>query len=165
MSGWARDAQGKRVATPLAERFFAMVDFSGECWMWTGPRNSDGYGRVKDEDGRTVGAHRVALMLAGVDLAGFMVCHSCDEPGCVRPSHLFLGTAADNARDRNAKGRSAQQRTTHCPSGHELTADNTDTSQGYRSCRTCRRERHRDYIARNPEKAAQYNANRRAKVS
>lgn len=76
------------------------------CWEWTGSRNRDGYGSLTVE-GRSHGAHRVAWSLANGEIpAGLMVCHSCDNPPCCNPDHLWLGTSADNQRDAAAKGRS-----------------------------------------------------------
>lgn len=78
----------------------------GLCWPWIGRRNAAGYG-VFDTflDGDRM-AHRVAWVIEhGPILDGLFVCHSCDNPRCVRPSHLWLGTHSDNMRDMAAKGR------------------------------------------------------------
>jgi hypothetical protein len=90
----------------MRERFWSKVDCSGECWLWTGAtsgRNNYGYfGYGK----RVRRAHRVAFeMERGPIPNGLIVCHACDTPKCVRPSHLFLGTPADNTRDMVQKGR------------------------------------------------------------
>lgn len=74
----------------------------GPCQEWTGSRLPKGYGRTKDRRY----AHRVAFEDAYGPIApGLLVLHRCDNPPCVRPSHLFLGTAADNTADMMAKGR------------------------------------------------------------
>lgn len=78
------------------------------CWEWRGARSAAGYGNVVVR-GKTVTAHRVAWETErGPIPEGMQVCHRCDNPLCVRPDHLFLGTAADNMADRNAKGRQAR---------------------------------------------------------
>src|SRR5437899_2411616 len=75
------------------------------CWIWQGATNSMGYGRLH-WSGTTVLAHRAAWFVANGPIPDHMcVCHRCDTPLCVRPSHLFLGTHSDNMKDSYAKGR------------------------------------------------------------
>ena len=93
-------------------RFFARIgppDASG-CRLWLGARSQDGYGQV-NQDGKTRVATHVALelhdgrlVISGVDC----VLHSCDNPPCCEPAHLRRGTRAENARDRDARGRTAK---------------------------------------------------------
>ncbi len=78
------------------------------CWLWTGQTNSDGYGRFVVRK-RTLSAHRITCRMKHGPLAhGICACHTCDNPLCVNPDHLFPGTKLDNARDREAKGRGRQ---------------------------------------------------------
>lgn len=94
--------QGK-ANTP--ERFWQRVDMGGACWRWMGARLPAGYGRLSFQR-RSMYAHRVAYLLTyGVIPEGLCVLHRCDNPPCVRPDHLFLGTQTDNARDRERKNR------------------------------------------------------------
>ncbi len=97
----------------LPDRFWPNVDKNGTiarvelgpCWTWTGPSSKHGYGRI-NANRRWTWAHRVSWELAtGAAPGALDVCHRCDNPPCVRPSHLFLGTARDNAADMVAKGR------------------------------------------------------------
>jgi hypothetical protein len=94
----------------LGERFWSKVDTSGgddSCWTWTASRNEDGYGRFRMH-GQIVLAHRTSYILThGHVDSERHVCHSCDNPSCVRPSHLWLGSNADNAADRVTKGRTS----------------------------------------------------------
>lgn len=78
------------------------------CWRWTGSTDAKGYGRVF-HDGKYRAAHRIAFALAyGPIPAGMFVCHRCDNPRCVNPNHLFLGTIQDNTADMVTKGRHAR---------------------------------------------------------
>lgn len=102
----------------LAERLWAKVDRTESCWIWTGGTNIKGYGCIGlGERGRGKAlAHRVSWELAfGPIPDGLWVLHHCDNPPCVRPDHLWLGTAADNNRDMVAKGRHWSQKFTGPP--------------------------------------------------
>ncbi len=79
--------------------FWPRVDKSGECWLWTGAIGSDGYGMVKMQ-GKQCHAHRIAL-----GSPPGWVLHHCDVQLCCRPSHLYVGDAKDNARDRKERNR------------------------------------------------------------
>ena len=90
------------------DRFWAKVRRAGpdDCWLWTA--YADRYGCFRF-NGRVAKAHRVAWELTnGPVPSGLCVLHRCDNPACVNPGHLFLGTDADNVRDRNQKGRQAR---------------------------------------------------------
>ncbi len=92
-----------------SDRFWSKVENSSgaSCWQWLGIVDRYGYGRfyVKGEEKRT-GAHRTAWLLCrGPVPKGMNVLHRCDNPGCVNPGHLFLGTQEDNMHDMDAKGR------------------------------------------------------------
>jgi hypothetical protein len=102
---------------PVVERFWALVRKGaapGDCWEWTGSRARFGYGRFNlrhydqpsAKNGYAVQAHRLSWEFAhGPIPPGLWVLHRCDNPPCVRPDHLFLGTVGDNVRDAVAKGR------------------------------------------------------------
>lgn len=118
------------------------IDRTGECWLWTGPRTAAGYGRFGDEY-----AHRLAWEEThSVSAEGFEVMHKCDNPPCINPAHLRLGTHRENMLDAWAKGLfpkpPGRGAWTHCIRGHEFTPENTlRTLRGIRECRICRRNR------------------------
>jgi hypothetical protein len=97
----------------VSARFWPKVDASGgkdACWPWLASTTSWGYGQIWVGE-TNLGAHRVAWSLAhGCSVpAGGHVLHHCDNPPCVNPAHLFLGTDVDNIRDRDSKGRAWYQ--------------------------------------------------------
>lgn len=76
------------------------------CWIWIGRTSTNGYGRIGIGRNKQYAAHRVSWEhYRGPIPAGMIVCHKCDTPLCINPNHLFIGTHADNARDRDRKGR------------------------------------------------------------
>lgn len=87
------------------DRFWSKVNKTDGCWLWIASRHKKGYGQFK-LDGKMRKAHRVAWELTyGPIPPDKNVCHTCDNPPCVRPDHLFLGTNGDNVRDAVKKGR------------------------------------------------------------
>lgn len=134
-------------------RFWSQVRVRGECWEWQGslsyrPNGERGYGKFQYRG--VVGAHRVAYTLShGPIPVGCLVMHTCDNPPCVRPDHLTVGTVTDNNEDRHRKGRSrGASAKTHCPKGHPYDAANTvRNSNGDKICAACRTEYNRMYKA------------------
>ncbi len=83
-----------------------VVDSKTGCWEWVKGKFTLGYGAIS-VNGKTMKAHRVSYIIKyGEILDGRLVCHKCDNPSCVNPDHLFLGSTKDNTRDMMAKGRS-----------------------------------------------------------
>lgn len=98
-------------ARPIAERFWAKVQKTNTCWLWTGSVRKCGHGQL--QRGRrgmgVVKVHRLSWELhRGPIPEGMCVCHKCDVPACVNPDHLFLGTKQANIRDMLLKNRQAR---------------------------------------------------------
>lgn len=100
-------ADPNRTMTPIEDRFWAKVDRTGECWVWTGYRDPNGYGRISRGNGiPPILASRLSWLLHHGTLPDDLyVCHHCDNPSCVRPDHLFLGDQKANMQDAARKNR------------------------------------------------------------
>lgn len=88
----------------LSERFHSGYIKTDSCWIWQRSKDKNGYGYIKE--GKTKKAHRVSWSIHHGEIPdGLWVLHRCDNPSCVNPEHLFLGTALDNNHDMIRKGR------------------------------------------------------------
>lgn len=153
----------------LRERFFAKVDQNGPiperrpdlgpCWLWTGAKLENGYGRFTDARRVQRPAHTCSYILAGrLVPRGHEMDHLCFVKDCVRPTHLEPVLHVENLRRADvAYGiRTAQ---THCPKNHEYTPENTlRVGANGRGCRTCKNDHNREYMRR-------YNARKVAKAN
>lgn len=132
---------------PLLDRFFSQIaPAHGGCYEWCGGKHRDGYGIFGVGERRFL-THRIAWAIANGDIpAGMLVLHRCDNPPCINPEHLFLGTDADNARDKMLKGRCWHP--THCPHGHSYSdpANVYTSPKGIKNCRQCNRDKAREYM-------------------
>lgn len=100
------------------ERFSSKVEIVGECWIWNAAKNRAGYGvycvytpeaKEKKDRKRMMPAHRFSWSYINGEIPkGMFACHKCDNPSCVNPEHIFIGTQKENMADMRAKGRSAK---------------------------------------------------------
>lgn len=166
------------------------------CWEWTAAVTPSGYGKLYTHNvrvgdrrvGKFVSAHRLSWMLhhevydlpkRAPDGGRTEILHLCDNPLCVRPTHLKRGSSADNMRDKTAKGRHHLQKRRTCPNGHAWTKKNTGYVRGHKSyvdgtpwqvryCKTCHSARMKKAYwekdrarRREPDYKAKRNARRR----
>ena len=141
-------------------RLLSRVEKTDSCWLWRGALNSRGYGSMGFMK-RGWLAHRLSYTVFKGDIPdGLFVCHSCDNPPCVNPDHLWVGTASDNQRDAVSKGRAAFidsphfRLRSHCKYGHEYSVVGVfeyvkSDGRVSRSCMECRRDSdRRRYVKR-----------------
>ena len=120
-------------------RFWAYVERRGdeECWPWLGSLYR-GYGRIMVAGSRIPVTRFSWSLRNGPWPAERYACHTCDNPRCVNPQHIWPGTAEENQRDAVAKKRHHCARKTHCVHGHAFSEANTYINpRGDRMCRTC----------------------------
>lgn len=111
------------------------------CWLWTGYVGSEGYGLLT-ASGKTHRAHRLSYEIyVGPIPIGLLICHKCDTPSCVNPSHLYAGTHRDNVLDMVRRKRHPMQQGTHCRRGHpfleSVVGERNCQGRRYRTCRVC----------------------------
>jgi hypothetical protein len=135
--------RGPEGVSVLDHPFWTRVDASGDCWTWTGGRQSAGYGHYSlGRRGLKTLAHRFAYeLLVGPIPEGRQIDHLCRNHLCVNPDHMEPVTQRTNIL-RGTSPAAAHARVQTCPSGHPYDEANTcHRSNGRRSCRTCSRQR------------------------
>src|SRR4030043_140451 len=92
------------------DRFWEKVNKTNSCWLWTASGTAQGYGRFRIGHKKQL-AHRISWEIHNGPIPiGMLVCHKCDNPPCVNPHHLFLGSISDNTKDMYLKKRRSQSR-------------------------------------------------------
>lgn len=132
-------------AESLDERFWSKVKITDTCWIWTGARNTWGYGHLWAGGQRWVAAHRLAFeQMVGPIADGLTIDHLCRNRACVRPEHMEPVSLRTNILRSPISVFAARAAASHCIHGHPLSGDNVYVRpNGTRACRTCRRARDR----------------------
>lgn len=116
---WSRTRRFDKITT-IDKMMLKTKKIEGGCWIYNGFRNVWGYGRIKSNGENTL-THRLSYIHHNGEIPkGMLVCHKCDNPSCINPMHLFLGSNTDNIRDSIKKGRRdpvkiAKERWIKCP--------------------------------------------------
>lgn len=144
--------------TPWEPRFWAKVTKTDDCWIWTGHRATNGYGRFrKNQESPNEGAHRISYeLLVGPVPAGLDLDHLCRRRECVRPEHLEPVTRSENLR----RGLTGQREATVCRQGHLLVGTNVyhradrarKNGRPRRECVLCRQLAGQRHAARSRDK-------------
>jgi len=137
--------------TITVEEFYsrAKKDENSGCWLWQKSVTRGGYGQ-QGYKMYNYSAHRLSWIFSvGPIPKGLAVCHKCDNPLCINPEHLFLGTQKDNVQDMMKKGRHGARPKKNCVAGHTMEGYNVYVDpRGRRSCRACQNRRDREFRAR-----------------
>jgi hypothetical protein len=160
-----KNREDQMTNTTKSDRFWAKVDVRSpeECWVWTASRSKpSGYGRFNAGEKKYASAHRYSYFIHnGAIPDGMYVCHTCDNPPCVNPNHLWLGTPSENTLDMFRKGRKPPRKKGYkhktqqfCKNGHERTPENTyvhtrPDGNSIRHCRICRKQSRKAYAQKN----------------
>lgn len=155
----------------LETRFFSRIKKTSSCWLWVGHKTKrGGYGTIYcGSEKKLIRAHRYSYeYFKGPITKNLFVCHKCDTPSCVNPSHLFLGDNTDNMRDASKKGRLKGPkygvRKTVCKRGHKIEGDNLLVIPRGKQCKTCKTQMDLLYRKNNKLKKSIYNKKYRIKM-
>lgn len=142
----------------LEKIFSRCVKTDSGCLEWTGGYNSGigiqwRYPSIRAFGKVWIGSRLVWTLVNGEISSGMCICHKCDNPKCLNPDHLFIGTHSDNMKDKVLKLRDHNVVKQFCPKGHPYSGDNLYVNpQGSRKCRECHVESNLAYRAANREK-------------
>lgn len=127
--------------TNFSNRFWSKVSKTGECWLWIGSLNNNGYGQMRINT-RSHLAHRLSYELTyGKISKGLVVNHLCEMPNCVNPKHLEAITQLENVHKGRASRSKPHKQRAYCKNGHSMVPENVYIYKNNRACRECRKLR------------------------
>lgn len=141
----------ENITEVIINNFYDRVTKTNTCWIWNGSRLKFGHGNLR-VNGKHILAHRFSWIVANNREPENLILHTCDNPICVNPEHLYDGTHKQNTVDSVDRKRHYEAAKTHCQYGHEFSLENTYLYKNSRICKVCRNRRNLEHYYKRKNK-------------